>query len=70
MAAPAATLSYAGDMDLAIAIRTAIVGTGSSERTGRRRVVADSVPRWSGAKQNTRPAPCCAPPELVEEGLE
>ena len=63
-------LSYAGDMDLAIAIRTAIVKDGTLYVQAAAGVVADSVPEleWNETEHKARALLRAA--ELVEEGLE
>ena len=56
-------LSYAGDMDVAIAIRTGIVKDGDAVRAGRRPAWSPTrCPSWSGARPRPRRARCCAPP--------
>ncbi|GAB1384876.1 anthranilate synthase component I [Melaminivora sp.] len=63
-------LSYAGDMDVAIAIRTAIVKDGQLYVQAAAGVVADSVPEleWQETEHKARALLRAA--ELVEEGLE
>ena len=63
-------LSYAGDMDLAIAIRTAIVKDQTLYVQAAAGVVADSVPEleWKETEHKARALLRAA--ELVEEGLE
>ena len=63
-------LSYAGDMDVAIAIRTAIVKDGLLYVQAAAGVVADSVPEleWKETEHKARALLRAA--ELVEEGLE
>ena len=63
-------LSYAGDMDLAIAIRTGIVKDGQLYVQAAAGVVADSVPEleWKETEHKARALLRAA--ELVEEGLE
>ena len=63
-------LSYAGDMDLAIAIRTGIVKDGTLYVQAAAGVVADSVPEleWNETEHKARALLRAA--ELVEEGLE
>ena len=63
-------LSYAGDMDVAIAIRTAIVKDGMLYVQAAAGVVADSVPEleWKETEHKARALLRAA--ELVEEGLE
>ena len=55
-------LSFAGDMDVAIAIRTGIVKDGSC--TCRRRPASSPTrcPSWSGRRPRPRRARCCARP--------
>jgi anthranilate synthase component 1 len=62
-------LSYAGDMDLAIAIRTAVVHNGTLYVQAAAGVVADSVPEleWQETEHKARALLRAA--ELVEEGL-
>ena len=63
-------LSYAGDMDVAIAIRTGIVKDGLLYVQAAAGVVADSVPEleWKETEHKARALLRAA--ELVEEGLE
>ncbi len=63
-------LSFAGDMDVAIAIRTAIVKDGELHVQAAAGVVADSVPEleWKETEHKARALLRAA--ELVEEGLE
>ncbi|MDA8445670.1 anthranilate synthase component I [Paracidovorax valerianellae] len=63
-------LSYAGDMDVAIAIRTGIVKDGMLYVQAAAGVVADSVPEleWKETEHKARALLRAA--ELVEEGLE
>ncbi|PWW45580.1 anthranilate synthase component I [Melaminivora alkalimesophila] len=63
-------LSFAGDMDMAIAIRTAIVKDGELHVQAAAGVVADSVPEleWKETEHKARALLRAA--ELVEEGLE
>ena len=63
-------LSYAGDMDVAIAIRTGIVKDGTLYVQAAAGVVADSVPEleWRETEHKARALMRAA--ELVEEGLE
>lgn len=63
-------LSFAGDMDVAIAIRTAIVKDGELYVQAAAGVVADSVPEleWKETEHKARALLRAA--ELVEEGLE
>ena len=63
-------LSFAGDMDVAIAIRTAIIKDGQLHVQAAAGVVADSVPEleWKETEHKARALLRAA--ELVEEGLE
>ncbi len=63
-------LSYAGDMDVAIAIRTGIIKNGTLYVQAAAGVVADSVPEleWKETEHKARALLRAA--ELVEEGLE
>ena len=63
-------LSYAGNMDLAIAIRTGIIKDGTLYVQAAAGVVADSVPEleWKETEHKARALLRAA--ELVEEGLE
>ena len=63
-------LSYAGDMDVAIAIRTGIIKDGQLYVQAAAGVVADSVPEleWKETEHKARALLRAA--ELVEEGLE
>ncbi len=63
-------LSYAGDMDVAIAIRTGIIKDGMLYVQAAAGVVADSVPEleWKETEHKARALLRAA--ELVEEGLE
>ena len=63
-------LSYAGDMDVAIAIRTGIIKNGTRYVQAAAGVVADSVPEleWKETEHKARALLRAA--ELVEEGLE
>jgi len=63
-------LSYAGDMDVAIAIRTGIIKDGTLHVQAAAGVVADSVPEleWKETEHKARALLRAA--ELVEEGLE
>ncbi len=62
-------LSYAGDMDVAIAIRTGIIKDGTLYVQAAAGVVADSVPEleWKETEHKARALLRAA--ELVEEGL-
>ena len=63
-------LSYAGDMDVAIAIRTGLIKDGTLYVQAAAGVVADSVPEleWKETEHKARALLRAA--ELVEEGLE
>ncbi len=63
-------LSYAGDMDLAIAIRTAIVKDQTLHVQAAAGVVADSVPEMEWAETEHKARALLRASELVEEGLE
>ena len=63
-------LSYAGDMDVAIAIRTAIVKDGTLYVQAAAGVVADSVPELEWRETEAKARALLRASELVEEGLE
>ena len=63
-------LSYAGDMDLAIAIRTGIVKDGTLYVQAAAGVVADSVPEMEWKETEHKARALLRAAELVEEGLE
>ena len=63
-------LSYAGDMDVAIAIRTAIVKDGMLYVQAAAGVVADSVPELEWRETEAKARALLRASELVEEGLE
>ncbi len=63
-------LSYAGDMDVAIAIRTAIVKDGQLYVQAAAGVVADSVPEMEWRETEHKARALLRAAELVEEGLE
>ncbi|MFM8609005.1 MAG: anthranilate synthase component I family protein, partial [Burkholderiaceae bacterium] len=63
-------LSYAGDMDLAIAIRTGIVKDGHLYVQAAAGVVADSVPELEWKETEAKARALLRASELVEEGLE
>ena len=63
-------LSYAGDMDVAIAIRTAIVKDGQLYVQAAAGVVADSVPEMEWRETEHKARALLRASELVEEGLE
>lgn len=63
-------LSYAGDMDVAIAIRTAIVKDQQLHVQAAAGVVADSVPEMEWRETEHKARALLRAAELVEEGLE
>lgn len=63
-------LSYAGDMDLAIAIRTGVVKDGTLYVQAAAGVVADSVPEMEWRETEHKARALLRASELVEEGLE
>ena len=63
-------ISYAGDMDLAIAIRTAIVKDQTLHVQAAAGVVADSVPEMEWKETEHKARALLRASELVEEGLE
>jgi len=63
-------LSYAGDMDVAIAIRTGIVKDGMLYVQAAAGVVADSVPELEWQETEAKARALLRAAELVEEGLE
>ena len=63
-------LSYAGDMDVAIAIRTGIVKDGQLYVQAAAGVVADSVPEMEWRETEHKARALLRASELVEEGLE
>ncbi len=63
-------LSYAGDMDVAIAIRTGIVKDGTLYVQAAAGVVADSVPELEWRETEAKARALLRACELVEEGLE
>ena len=63
-------LSYAGDMDVAIAIRTAIIKDGELYVQAAAGVVADSVPELEWRETEHKARAILRAAELVEEGLE
>jgi len=62
--------SYAGDMDLAIAIRTAIVKDGVMHAQAAAGIVADSDPEMEWRETEHKVRALLRASELVEEGLE
>ena len=63
-------LSYAGDMDLAIAIRTGVIKDGMLYVQAAAGVVADSVPELEWKETEAKARALIRASELVEEGLE
>ena len=63
-------LSFAGDMDVAIAIRTGIVKDGTLFVQAAAGVVADSVPELEWKETEAKARAMLRAAELVEEGLE
>jgi anthranilate synthase component I len=63
-------LSYAGDMDVAIAIRTGIIKDGTLYVQAAAGVVADSVPELEWRETEAKARAMLRAAELVEEGLE
>ena len=63
-------LSYAGDMDVAIAIRTGIIKNGTLYVQAAAGVVADSVPELEWKETEAKARALLRAAELVEEGLE
>ena len=63
-------ISYAGDMDVAIAIRTGIVKNGMLYVQAAAGIVADSVPEMEWAETEHKARALLRAAELVEEGLE
>ena len=63
-------LSYAGDMDVAIAIRTGIIKNETLYVQAAAGVVADSVPELEWAETEAKARALLRVAELVEEGLE
>ena len=63
-------LSWAGDMDLAIAIRTGVVHEGTLYVQAAAGVVADSVPELEWKETEHKARALLRASELVEEGLE
>ncbi len=63
-------LSYAGDMDVAIAIRTGIIKDGMLHVQAAAGVVADSVPELEWRETEAKARAVLRASELVEEGLE
>ena len=63
-------LSYAGDMDVAIAIRTGIIKNGTLYVQAAAGIVADSVPELEWKETEAKARALLRASELVEEGLE
>ncbi|NLX16996.1 MAG: anthranilate synthase component I, partial [Ramlibacter sp.] len=63
-------LSYAGDMDVAIAIRTGIVKDGMLYVQSAAGVVADSIPEMEWRETEHKARALLRAAELVEEGLQ
>ncbi|HQX57632.1 MAG TPA: anthranilate synthase component I [Burkholderiaceae bacterium] len=63
-------LSYAGDMDVAIAIRTGVIKDGNLYVQAAAGVVADSVPEMEWRETEAKARALLRAAELVEEGLE
>ena len=63
-------LSYAGDMDVAIAIRTGIIKDGVLSVQAAAGVVADSVPEMEWRETEAKARALLRAAELVEEGFE
>jgi anthranilate synthase component I len=63
-------LSFAGDMDIAIAIRTGIVKDGTLYVQAAAGIVADSVPELEWKETEAKARALLRAAELVEEGLE
>ncbi len=63
-------LSYAGDMDVAIAIRTGIIKDGTLYVQAAAGVVADSVPELEWKETEAKARALLRAAELVEEGLQ
>jgi anthranilate synthase component 1 len=62
-------LSYAGDMDVAIAIRTGIVKDGELHVQASAGIVADSVPELEWKETEAKARALLRAAELVEEGF-
>ena len=63
-------ISYAGDMDVAIAIRTAVIKDQTLYVQAAAGVVADSVPEMEWRETEHKARALLRASELVEEGLE
>jgi anthranilate synthase component I len=63
-------LSFAGDMDIAIAIRTGIIKDGTLYVQAAAGIVADSVPELEWKETEAKARALLRASELVEEGLE
>ena len=55
-------LSYGGEMDVAIAIRTGVIKDGTLYVQAAAGIVADSIRKPNGPRPKPRPVPCCARP--------
>jgi hypothetical protein len=62
-------LDAAGDMDMAIAIRTAVLHGGSAYVQAGAGVVADSDPASEQAECENRPPPCCGPSRAASAAI-
>ncbi len=63
-------LAWNGNMDTAIAIRTAVIKDGELHVQAGAGIVADSCRRWSGKRPSTSVAPCSAPSPLPNSPSE
>jgi anthranilate synthase component 1 len=63
-------LSYAGDMDVAIAIRTGVIKDGTLYVQAAAGIVADSVPETEWQETEAKARALIRASELVEDGLE
>ena len=63
-------LSFAGDMDVAIAIRTGIIKNGTLYVQAAAGVVADSVPELEWKETEAKARALLRASEVVEEGME
>jgi anthranilate synthase component 1 len=63
-------LGFHGDMDLAIAIRTAVIKDGQIHVQAGAGIVADSDPSPNGRRRRTRRAPMLRAAEMAESGLD
>ena len=62
-------ISWSGEMDTAIAIRTAVVCDGAVNIQAGAGIVADSVPTLEWRKRSTKPEQCCVRFPCVSSGL-